>query len=798
LAAVALAVAGVMPPFGLAALPGGLAMLGSPHTGIVLLAALLPVPALTGLAVALQGFARIVARLRDLSGGEHRAIVLRVVLAALALGYILGWLIVRPAEPEVPRCVLLGSLNVAAAWLFLLSVILEPRRSTLRRRTALVSDPALLSLLIAAGGALTAPLALLYLYFGVAAAARPGRQTATGAALLGLAGFAAAVAANSFWRQNLPLAGAMGAAIALLPVYVGCLFDRIDGTRRTALAANIAKNRFLAALGEDLQVPLRALARIGADLDRAAAPEAAETLAATRSLARAMLLQLDDVLNYVKIDTGAFAPETRSFDLYRLTNGVVAALRGLAAERGTSLVLRFDPLLPFQLRGWPNQARQVLNCLITNAICIAPRARVRISLDAAAVDADQVTVRVTIATEPAGNRLETAGDAAAMAQHLGLAVADRLIALMGGELTAQGDLVQGIAIAAELPFAIDQASQALPLDLAHLPVLIVTADAEFVRDLAEPLEAWRAEPRWIGAGDDALAYIAALPAGERRAVLMIDGRDDVLPALSLGHRGLTLLAPKPYLLFVTEEARLDSVVGLADNELDGILPAPFTLGALRSVFHALWVEPPDWFLADPPALAKPQPSPVPPSDAEPISPAAPPERALAPPPALQPAAQTASRGLARRRRHTLIAASSAANRKIMASILSRAGDAVHLAGTLDEVLRQLEKREPDVLLLDLTGPPGFDYEAALRCRRARPSLTIVALSADPPAQAERRAREIGLDALLPKPLEPKRLLAAIDGATGSDPAAAPARPPTVVTDLAAHRRVTATAPSEPQ
>jgi hypothetical protein len=55
--------------------------------------------------------------------------------------------------------------------------------------------------------------------------------------------------------------------------------------------------------------------------------------------------------------------------------------------------------------------------------------------------------------------------------------------------------------------------KALPLDLAHLPVLIVTKDAEFVGDLIEPLEAWRSDPRWIGAGDAALAYLETFDTG---------------------------------------------------------------------------------------------------------------------------------------------------------------------------------------------------------------------------------------------------------------------------------------------
>ena len=58
------------------------------------------------------------------------------------------------------------------------------------------------------------------------------------------------------------------------------------------------------------------------------------------------------------------------------------------------------------------------------------------------------------------------------------------------------------------------------------------------------------------------------------------------------------------MLFVAAEARIDSVIGLADGELDAILPAPFTPGVLQSTLHALRVGTADWFPAElaPPAV----------------------------------------------------------------------------------------------------------------------------------------------------------------------------------------------------
>jgi hypothetical protein len=149
--ALVLVAVGVLPPIGLAALPGGLSVLGAPRIGIMLIAALLFTPALVGFAVALRGFDAVVARLRAEVGGECRQVVTRVLLGALILGYVFGLLATLPQDPAIGPSLLIGSLNLAAAWLFLLNVILEPRGSALRRSAALVSDVLLLSILLAAG-----------------------------------------------------------------------------------------------------------------------------------------------------------------------------------------------------------------------------------------------------------------------------------------------------------------------------------------------------------------------------------------------------------------------------------------------------------------------------------------------------------------------------------------------------------------------------------------------------------------------------------------------------------------------
>ena len=138
---------------------------------------------------------------------------------------------------------------------------------------------------------------------------------------------AAAGAGVAIWPDQPWLAGGAAGAVLLVAVVAGMCWWLAWGKRR-AESANAAKTRLLAALGDDLRKPLRAIARAGAAIDRSAFdPDEWDKIARMRLDARAMLLQLEDIRTCLDIESGSFAPETRSFDLYRLANGVVASLR---------------------------------------------------------------------------------------------------------------------------------------------------------------------------------------------------------------------------------------------------------------------------------------------------------------------------------------------------------------------------------------------------------------------------------------------------------------------------------------
>jgi two-component system, sensor histidine kinase RpfC len=772
---------GISPLLALIALPSGREMIEVLDTGLATIAALVLAPALVWVAVALQGFAAILGRLRTGSDTEYPQAVIRVYLGALIFLYCFGLLALLPSELAITLCLLIASLALAAAWLLLLYAVFDPLPSRLLRCGALVSDVILLSLLLTAGGSRTAALAPVLLYIVISGTDWRVPREAIGGAVWGAAAFAVVAVVTPFWR-GVPLmaAGVLGAVVAL-PVYVGALLRRLSAAKVSAEAANFAQHRLLAAIGEDLRGPLRTIARAIADIDLAALDRhQRDTIAQIRLNERALWLELGNIRSCADFDGWAPTPETRSFDIYQLAKGTVEALRTTAAARGVLLALRIAPQLPYQLSGQPHRLRQILMSLMTSALCLVRNATVLINLEPVRLNDGCVTLRLAITGGRSTGQLETADQAArpaAIGRSPGHAAVARLVEMMGGSLAVEISERRGLSLVAELPFAIDGAFPDLLPHLSRLPVLIVGDDAGLADDLIEVLQAWRAEPHWIGADNAALNYIEAFDPAGRRTVLIVDGRGNVLRALGWAQFAEVLRAREPaQVLFIADEAHIDSLIGLADGELDGILPAPFTMDMLRRALHSLSIErTTEWVAGHASANGggkglSPQQGDLdsPPED-DVVSLPAPLEE-------LRIDAASASSG--KLTWQILIVTSNPSNRKIMGSILRRVGHTVHLAATVDEALRCLQARSIELLLFDLSGPLEADYDAAQLCRRIQPDVTIVALTRDDAKLTERSAREVGLDATLVKPVGPRRLIASIDAAMearaarfGSSPAA---------------------------
>jgi CheY-like chemotaxis protein len=96
-----------------------------------------------------------------------------------------------------------------------------------------------------------------------------------------------------------------------------------------------------------------------------------------------------------------------------------------------------------------------------------------------------------------------------------------------------------------------------------------------------------------------------------------------------------------------------------------------------------------------------------------------------------------------------------------ADVLEQCGHEVEVANNGREALDAVERKKPDLILLDMKMPVMGGREFAEEYRRREPSTApiVVVTAAD---DAQRRAAEVGASAWIGKPFDPEALLEKVD------------------------------------
>ena len=174
--------------------------------------------------------------------------------------------------------------------------------------------------------------------------------------------------------------------------------------------------------------------------------------------AETLLTVINDVLDLSRVDAGRLDIVEISYELAPLLARLEALLAPRARQKGLSFGVRLGEGLPRVVRGDPGRLRQVLLNLVGNAVKFTERGGVEISADAAGPSQARrlrLAVRDTgPGIEPAAlERLFTAfaqADATVGRVHggsgLGLMIARRLSAAMGGELRVESGAGKCIAL----------------------------------------------------------------------------------------------------------------------------------------------------------------------------------------------------------------------------------------------------------------------------------------------------------------------------------------------------------------
>jgi len=518
--------------------------------------------------------------------------------------------------------------------------------------------------------------------------------------------------------------------------------EELKRARDEGLQAARAKSDFLAVMSHEIRTPLNGIIGM-VDLlaETPLGPDQSDLVQTVSDSAEALLLILNDILDFSRLEAGKVELEERSFNVRELAESVLTLMAESAQESGLEIVCDIDVAAPQSIRGDPRRLRQVLTNLLGNAVKFTSEGEIRLGLtplrspgcEGCVLRFEVEDTGIGIGPDAQKRLFQPFAQADLSTTRsyggtgLGLAICRKLVEAMGGDIGLRSEPGEGSLFWFSLPLS-DPLEDLPPYRPersreSKTAAVVWARNPRVARVLGNELAVRRIEAQLAASLEEAAELLEEPVRAVDLVVSEADGWRERLAALA-GERPAILLQ--------------------ADHDQSAEDP-----GAGRRVRLGKPIRPTQLERALRAALQE-----APQGQAETA--------------AGSPASSGGEPDSQRRKAQTvLVVEDNAVNRKLASRIVERLGYLCDQAEDGLEALERCAERDYDTILLDCRMPRMDGYEFARALRRleaeheAGARVPIVALTANAMPGDQERCREAGMDAYLTKPVkqaEVKRLL----------------------------------------
>ncbi|WP_420569151.1 response regulator [Thalassovita sp.] len=519
--------------------------------------------------------------------------------------------------------------------------------------------------------------------------------------------------------------------------------EELTVAREKAEAASRAKSAFLANMSHEIRTPMNGVVGMSELLSDTSLTDEQQLFVNTiKNSAEALLVIINDVLDYSKIEANKLVLHNEAFDLERCIHEVMMLLQPLARDKGIDLLIDYDLFLPTMFEGDPGRIRQVLTNLVGNAVKFTETGHVMVRI-VGFQPSDTPSTHIHITVEDTGigipshkvdhifgefNQVEDEKNRKFEGTGLGLAITQRLIHLMKGQIWVDSDEGVGSSFGFRITLpASENMTEIAPVLPEQLKRVLVVDDLTINQEvLARQMEILGIETVCCSSGAEALERL-----DEGFDVVMTDhnmpSMDGIALAKKIRQRGNDV----PILLFSANSTYAEMEKG--KKYIQAIMTKPTPRRELFARLRELGAQ------LDTTTPAAPDPP------AEPSEPAV-----------------VAQADSGQRRMCVLAAEDNRTNRLVLTKMLKNADIDLHFAENGHEAVELFEDLKPDVVFMDIS-MPGMDGKEATRAIRSIEKskgghAPIIAMTAHAMDGDGVDILGAGLDHYLTKPLRKTEIL----------------------------------------